>query len=385
MLIQSLNIHSLSTYASLLKTQKAVMKIYAFHLLNDYSGSPKVLMQLAKGWTQHGLEVNIVTCSGREGFLSNLEGMHYHHYWYRFAQNPLLRLFNLVWSQCLLIVQLLNKVQREDIIYINTVLPFGAALLGKLKGCRIIYHVHETTVRPAIFKRFLFGMLHWAADDVIFVSNFLAEQEPAKRARQHILHNAIEDDFLGRAINNRRTHEHPKHVLMVCSLKEYKGVHEFVQLAQDLPHLQFRMVMNAKQADIDSFFEGKNLPHNLVLFPTQTDLHDFYRWSDVILNLSRPDGWVETFGLTIIEGMAYGLPAIVPPVGGITELVEEGINGFKVDSRKRKILSTTLKKLLENPAIYHTLTTHSIQKIQTFSEATFIEKSLTILESYSMK
>jgi len=32
---------------------------------------------------------------------------------------------------------------------------------------------------------------------------------------------------------------------------------------------------------------------------------------------------VETFGLTILEGMTYKLPAIVPPVGGVIELVEE--------------------------------------------------------------
>jgi hypothetical protein len=52
------------------------MKIYAFHLLNDYSGSPKVLRQTTwrKDWIQNGIECHIVTCSGREGFLSEIKG-----------------------------------------------------------------------------------------------------------------------------------------------------------------------------------------------------------------------------------------------------------------------------------------------------------------------
>ena len=48
------------------------MKIFAFHLLNDYSGSPKVLMQLIKGWTKNNLDVHLVTCKGRNGRV-NLE------------------------------------------------------------------------------------------------------------------------------------------------------------------------------------------------------------------------------------------------------------------------------------------------------------------------
>ncbi len=361
------------------KKKKAIMKIYAFHLLNDYSGSPKVLMQLAKGWTKNGLDVQLVTCSGREGFLSDIEDVKYHYYWYRFAANPFIRLFNLILSQVLLLLKLFSKVQKEDIIYINTVLPFGAAILGKLKGCRVVYHLHETTVRPAIFKSFLFGILRWAADDIIYVSNFLAKQEPIPSAKQHILHNAIEEEFLDTAIKNRREHSTPKHVLMVCSLKDYKGVKEFIQLAEDLPQFDFRLVMNASETAINDYFDATTLPNNIKMFPTQTDLHSFYHWADTILNLSRPDGWVETFGLTIIEGMAYGLPAIVPPVGGIVELVEEGENGFKIDSRKRTILKTTLQNLLSNTTIYNALTKSATKKIEAFSETTFLQKSLTII------
>ena len=68
------------------------MRVIAAHLLNDYSGSPKVLMQLLKGWTKNNIETHLYTCSGREGFLSDIPKVNNHFYWYKFAKNPFVRL-----------------------------------------------------------------------------------------------------------------------------------------------------------------------------------------------------------------------------------------------------------------------------------------------------
>ena len=50
-----------------------------------------------------------------------------------------------------------------------------------------------------------------------------------------------------------------------------------------------------------------------------------------MLNLSIPSLWIETFGMTILEAMAYGIPSIVPNVGGPTELIIDGYNGYCID------------------------------------------------------
>ncbi len=355
------------------------MRIFAFHLLNDYSGSPKVLSQLLKGWSKKGLEVHMVTCSGREGFLSNIPSVNYHYYTYKFAQNPFVRLLNLTWSQKMLFWKMLFKVKKSDIIYINTVLPFGAAFLGKLKGCRVIYHVHETTVKPPILKKFLFGIVKWAAKDVIYVSEYLAKQEPISKAKSHILFNALEEDFFRLAKQNRKPKTQLNNALLVCSLKDYKGVNEFITLANSNPSINFRLIVNATKSDIKSYFETRNIPKNLETLPVQTNLHPHYHWADLILNLSRPDGWIETFGLTIIEGMAYGLPAIIPPIGGITELIEEGITGFKVDCRDFEKLDTVFKEIVQNKELYQKLHNNAILKVEKFKENVFTEKSFETL------
>jgi glycosyltransferase involved in cell wall biosynthesis len=357
------------------------MKIFAFHLLNDYSGSPKVLMQLVKGWVAHDNSVHIVTCAGRQGFLSDIAGAHYHFFAYRWAKSTFLRLFLFFGSQFWLFWKTLFLVGRQDVVYINTVLPFGAALAGKLKGCKVIYHIHETSLKPAIFKRFLFAWVRFCATEVVYVSQYLAQQEPISQRKKYILYNAIEDDFLQKAIENRRTPDTPQNVLMVCSLKVYKGVWQFVHLAEANPQFRFRLIVNASKEELTTFWETYNLPANLETSPTQTNLHPHYAWADAILNLSLPDAWVETFGLTIIEGMAYGLPAIVPPIGGIAELIEEGKNGFQCDSRDLPTLSAQLNRLLQDVPLYKNMAENARQKIASFSEKNFIRQSLAILKN----
>ncbi len=358
-----------------------MMKVYAFHLLNDYSGSPKVLSQLVQGWDESGIDVQICSSFQNDGFLSRIPlWITRRQVWYRFYENKLLRLFALVCSQILLLVSFFFIVKRDDVIYVNTVLPFGAALLGRVKGCRVIYHIHETTMKPKILKIFLFGIVRLTADDVVYVSKYLANQEPIGGKRSHILYNAIPEEFIQRAKGTPRDTSMPQNVLMVCSLKAYKGVREFVKLSKRLKNFRFRMVINAPLEEIEAFLKGGLLTENLEIFPTQRDVIPHYAWADLIVNLSLPEGWVETFGLTIIEGMAFGKPAIVPPVGGITEVVDHDFNGFHINPHDMDKLETTILNIFLNSQEYHRLSTNACTKLTEFREKAFIEKSLRILE-----
>lgn len=247
-----------------------------------------------------------------------------------------------------------------------------------MKGCRVIYHLHETSVRPAVLKNFLFGIMKWAANDVVYVSEYLAAAEPVANVRTHLLPNAIEQGFLDRAIQNRKKKTKPVRVLMVCSLKAYKGVDEFLALAALHPGLRFQLVLNAQQHELDVYFRTKLLPANLELVPVQHDLHRFYAQADIIVNLSRPDEWIETFGLTILEGMAYGLPALIPPVGGITELVEHGRSGYWTNSRNLSHVSEKLLSLTK-PEVYQQMAETAAGLASGYSESAFVQKSLAII------
>lgn len=357
------------------------MKLFAFHLLNDYSGSPKVLKQTLQGCVNKGIEVTVVTSAGRTGFLSNLNGVKYVYFPYRWAANPWLRLIYLLWSQCMLILKMWFKVKRHDILYVNTVLPFGAAILGWLKGCRVTYHLHETSMKPLLLKKFLFGLMKLTASDIVYVSTYLSAQEPVHKIPTHVVYNAIETTFFEQAQAYLKTAETRtrNRVLMVCSLKEYKGIYEYVALSKRFPEYLFTLVVNAGANEVEAFEAAVKAPANLRVYPTQTNLHPFYQRADVVVNLSRPDMWVETFGLTVIEAMAYGLPVIVPPVGGIAELVEHGQNGYRCDSRNGEELVLLLHRILANDDIYQHMNQEALKRISLFNESHFISRITAIV------
>lgn len=356
------------------------MRVIAAHLLNDYSGSPKVLMQLLKGWAKKNIETHLYTCSGREGFLSDIQKVNNHFYWYKFAKNPFARLVFLTISQIILGIKLFFFLKKTDVLYVNTVLPFGAGIIGKIKGCKVIYHIHETSMKPLILKKFLFAIASWSATEVVYVSNFLANQEPTKN-KKSVLYNVLEKSFAKQANLNLIKEKSEKIVLMICSLKAYKGVNEFLKLAQLNPKFTFKLVVNASQSEIDEYFKNDIIPSNLIVYPTQKNTHPFYKEASVLVNLSNVNQWVETFGLTILEGMTYGLPTIVPPVGGVVELVDEGKNGYLIDSKNCVLISEKLNALFSNSALYNAMSKNAIEKSKFFGEDYFENESIRILSN----
>lgn len=354
------------------------MNIIAVHLLNDYSGSPKVLMQLLKAWNKKNMKTHIYTCAGSTGFLSNIPNVEQHYYWYQFAKNPFIRLLYLIWSQIILAVKLLNQLEKSDILYINTVLPFGAGVAGKMVGCKVIYHIHETSIKPMILKRFLFGIVKWSATEVVYVSKYLANNEPIN-TNTKVLYNVLEQSFVSEAKQNLEEPKKGKIILMICSLKGYKGVDIFLRLAKMNQHLIFKLVVNAGKVDIDNYFKNEIIPNNLLIYPTQKDTHPFYREASILLNLSDINLWVETFGLTVLEAMAYGLPSVVPTIGGITELVEDGVNGFLVDSKNIILLNQKINYLLTNAEVYARMRNNALKKSSFFNEQYFEQQAMNLV------
>lgn len=355
-------------------------KIVGVHLLNDFSGSPLVFSQSISALIAKGYNVDLYTSKKPgEGFLSNIKGVNYHLVDYNWSSNKLLTLVKLLWSQLIIFLKLLRYWRQPVIIYINTVLPFGAALAGVLMRKRVVYHLHETSIKPPLLKHFLFAICNASAAKVMYVSQFLKDSQPLNKPQSVVIANALSEKFVHVAQSYHKPEHSVFNVLMLSSLKLYKGVNEFLVLARALPALHFQLVLNASQQAVDAFFESDDLPDNLQLFSTQKNVHPFYEKADLVLNLSHPDKWQETFGMTALEGMCYGLPVIVPPVGGIAELVENGFNGYQVDARDMDVLVQKVKKISDDRELYVNLSVHALEVASRYSMTAFedaVEKAI---------
>jgi glycosyltransferase involved in cell wall biosynthesis len=167
---------------------------------------------------------------------------------------------------------------------------------------------------------------------------------------------------------------------MVSSARQYKGIFIFCELAKELKEYDFILVCDAThEQNLNLFRDYTSLP-NLNIVETQKELHQFYAKSDLIVNFSIPSLFIETFGLTILEGLSYGIPCIVPPIGGITELVHDGLNGFKVDCRDTADVIYRIKLILEDEVKYQEMSNEAIKIARCFSVDIFIERIKLVLD-----
>ena len=123
--------------------------------------------------------------------------------------------------------------------------------------------------------------------------------------------------------------------------------------------------------EIDYYFKDVILPRNIVIYPKQRDVHPFYQEANLVLNLSKPTEWVETFGMTLLEAMHYGLPVIAPPIGGPTEVVQHGKNGYLIDSADLLSIISRIKELGSDLQLYHTFSEVSIRLADIFNKDRF--------------
>jgi len=358
-------------------------KVVCFHLLNDFSGSPKVLRLVLDGLLQKGLNIDLVTSNGG-GALSELEQykqIRLYKYNYTFSTNPLTTLIRYIILQFYTFIFSFRYLFAKNIVfYVNTILPIGAALAGKLMGKTVVYHYHENASIKSKFYQLLASLMQLLASKIICVSEY--QRAFLHREKEvYVVPNAVPTDFLSQLKSNPREAYNKKCILMLGSLKRYKGTLEFIELAKRLPQYRFELVLNEDSENIVRFWrENQVLPlKNLIVHSRQDNVAPFYNKASLVLNLSNKKLFVETFGMTALEAISAGLPIIVPTVGGIAEMVEDGVNGYKVDVQELDAIEEKIRLILENCELYKRLSEGALNTSQKYSEEVMVKQIFNII------
>lgn len=362
-------------------------KVVAFHLFNDFSGSPKILEMSLEALVNDGYDITLFTSTG--GVLDNLSrfgAVHKHTVNYSFSSNPIVTIFRLLRSQTLSFFKALKHCRQHNAVtYINTILPFGAALGAKIAGSRVIYHYHENAFAKGTMYRLLASLMRHVADDIICVGDFQAAYLSFPNDRLHIIPNALPASLCKALRPDPADAFKRKRILMISSLKEYKGTIEFFILAKELSQFNWEIVINASESEIEEYLNKQGLKNestkHISVIPRQTDISRFYNRASLVISLTNPDKAVETFGLTAAEAMTAGLPVIVPTVGGIADLVTDGYNGFKLDVRNLSAISSKIKEILNDENLYMKLSAGALEKAREFQPHIFSSSICRLFKS----
>ncbi|MBR5577216.1 MAG: glycosyltransferase family 4 protein [Bacteroidaceae bacterium] len=95
----------------------------------------------------------------------------------------------------------------------------------------------------------------------------------------------------------------------------------------------------------------------------QEELSQYYSRMDVVLMPSRSEG----FGLTAIEAMAHGCVVVASDIGGLPEVVRDGVCGLLHRSEDVKDMAEKICSLIASSELYRSLQKNALQHVQKFS------------------
>ena len=356
------------------------------HLLNDFSGSPRILRDVIRAFGTDEWDRRLYVGSSSSGFLTEC-GISTTRYCYQRLQHRLLTFFTFSFSQLALFIRLMfdRSISRDALVYVNTLLPFGAALYGKLTGRRVIYHIHEVSLAPTPLKWFLVNVVHFTSCLNIYVSDAHRNALPIPGVKTARVYNGLDEKLAGEgaASKYQQFHDGVFNILMVASLRDYKGITEYLALAEAMEEehsIRFHLLVNESSDTISRYMVGRPQPLNLAIYPRTMDVASFYRNASLVMNLSRIGQCVETFGLTVLEAMAFGVPVIVPPVGGPSELSIDGLHGFWVDSSDSGKLKERVLRLVNNKELCEKMSAACRERAAKFSHKAFAENIRSALD-----
>jgi 1,4-alpha-glucan branching enzyme len=178
-------------------------------------------------------------------------------------------------------------------------------------------------------------------------------------------------------------HAREKLVLFVGRLVPEKGAQVLLEAFQILLAQNQNIKLIIGGAGTYEFFL-KNLACELgvadkVLFPgflNETRRNRYLKEADVAVFPSL----YEPFGIVALEAMASHVPVIVSDTGGMREVVEHGIDGYKVPPGRADHLAYYIMEILKNPGLARELTARAWKKVLTVYDWHAI--GLKTLEAY---
>ena len=128
--------------------------------------------------------------------------------------------------------------------------------------------------------------------------------------------------------------------IVVGSLTEKKGHTYLFDALKQLPNTSLLVVGDGyMRATLE-----KRAQKNVQLLGARPDVRDLYAASDTFV---LPSLW-EGMPNATLEALASGLPVIATNVGGISEIIRDGENGFLVPPRDSAALTEKLQKLMDD-------------------------------------
>ena len=267
------------------------------------------------------------------------------------------------------IVSLIRK-NNYDIVHVHLFpadLFVAIASLFLPKSIKFIFSEHSVYNRRRSLKVYkpIDCFVYSRYDKIICVSNqvklVLNAYIQGTKNKSVVIKNAIpiDSNFL----------EIPKiyDVLFVGRLEDAKGVDVLIKAIAILKqkfNLQIKVAIlgdGSKRVYLENLSKQLGVDNEIAFLGVQKDVQSFMASSKIFVLPSRWEG----LPMVILEAMANRLPIIATPVGGITEIINDGVDGILVEPENPELLADKIYLLLNNENLRLDISRKAFDKVKT--------------------
>ena len=263
--------------------------------------------------------------------------------------------------QTLLSLKSLYRKYRPDIVHLHS---SKAGLLGRLAfpAKKVIYTVHGFDSIRLSFKVFLplEKAMQGRCASIVGVSQYDVRNMMECQITKNVscIYNGISvPEESKRPVWNIPVDKYEKTILCIARMAAPKRHDLFLKVADSLPNYAFVWIGNLEEVSehpSNTFFLG-NIPN----------AGCYCQLADLFMLASDYEG----MPMVILEAMSYGLPVVASNVGGISEIVENGKNGYTVQNTLQEFKEHLLR-ILGNNDLYTQMRESALHRFETELTAT---------------
>ncbi|MBI5444686.1 MAG: glycosyltransferase family 4 protein [Deltaproteobacteria bacterium] len=225
---------------------------------------------------------------------------------------------------------------------------FLCGLAAMVTPAKVVWHVRVRTPDPW-FDPLLPRVVH----QIVGVSRAVLDRFPPRdRPKTRVVYNGVDVERF--SPSPREANRAPV-VATVCQLIPLKGVDTFVDAAALLagrhPEISFAAFGHGDEVysgAIEERIQERGLADRFRLSPPRPDPEAIYHELSAFVLATRAPG--EGFGRVAAEAMACGVPVVGTRVGGLAEVVDDGVTGLLVPPDDPAALARALEMLVTDPA-----------------------------------
>ena len=173
---------------------------------------------------------------------------------------------------------------------------------------------------------------------------------------------------------------------IIGRLSPEKDVATFLEaagfLSKKYKQLKFIVVGNGPEDEkLKKLAESRNLKEKVQFLGFIKEMESVYRSLDLLVISSKTEG----IPLVILEAMKHAVPVVSCKVGGIPEVIENGVDGILVEPGNSHAIAEAIEKLLIDGNLYKRISKQALKKVETsFNRGIWIKKIEEIYQSMVM-